>query len=881
MYGDDDSSGAEDTRPLSFIGSGYGGERLEKKTLKPGEPAEDRLRLVRTTSDQSATSHGVSGGNGLKKTHTMPARMSAQLTASYDGPRSPLPPLSPNPSLREGSQFPLTNIDNPNDIAQELSNLQALRRMSMDVGNNSDPDLMFSGMSLVAMPTLAPTGDDDEADPSRLLWVPARVHPELEPTAFKNFLENRVQSMKRRSGDSLLSADGMQRNNTVSSSLRRKKSMLSRQVHTSSDNGDSYVDGADRLTRQHSQSDRSIPELSIDELVADPTKAVQKLAQEARQEVGESDIIIPVAPGMGLRRSTRTQYRKGGSVRGERVPFAKRAAGRQTEKSSEEMPPVPPIESLEPALSRTRSEPTTENFSRPTRAVRRQPGFTRDTPASADGSSKGDAGFSVEFSNTPALTLELPVRGSPAAKQEGSPATPVPQIVETPPADSPSRPFPERSSSQKPVPQVYVDQYDDRYDADQYSEGPSPVEEPPARSNRRPSSEKPAQPPSLAAKERPTKGDAHGPIEINQPARLPGGGASDTSSLTFVPTMDARPERSSKDADAESVSSTKSSWGKWFKSDDKEKKKREKEKEEQAKKAKTKSGDNARLDVLQSSIETSPVRGRESLLLERDNADFKLQEERKKESHRKASDSKKEKDGFFGGLFGGSKKKSDKEPGHKKKDHRPLTPEPPQRLLRPDMDYPWTRFPIIEERAIYRMAHIKLANPRRPLHSQVLLSNFMYSYLAKVQAMHPQLQVPISPQQKRQEEERKRREAEQAALQQQQQLEMEQQLAAQQAVQNGNFDFEYHRSGNQYGDAPTAQDGSVQYVDDSQIYEYEHGENGQQQGHHHHHHQQPQANGGYEQAQQSQGDGGGGYYQSGKQQPHQQQYAENERSDMW
>ena len=35
------------------------------------------------------------------------------------------------------------------------------------------------------------------------------------------------------------------------------------------------------------------------------------------------------------------------------------------------------------------------------------------------------------------------------------------------------------------------------------------------------------------------------------------------------------------------------------------------------------------------------------------------------------------------------------------------------------------------------MAHIKLANPRRALHSQVLLSNFMYSYLAKVQMMHP------------------------------------------------------------------------------------------------------------------------------------------------
>ncbi|KAK6437058.1 hypothetical protein LTR95_006741 [Oleoguttula sp. CCFEE 5521] len=46
------------------------------------------------------------------------------------------------------------------------------------------------------------------------------------------------------------------------------------------------------------------------------------------------------------------------------------------------------------------------------------------------------------------------------------------------------------------------------------------------------------------------------------------------------------------------------------------------------------------------------------------------------------------------------------------------------------------------------MAHIKLANPRRALYSQVLLSNFMYSYLAKVQMMHPQMQIPASPAQK-------------------------------------------------------------------------------------------------------------------------------------
>lgn len=42
------------------------------------------------------------------------------------------------------------------------------------------------------------------------------------------------------------------------------------------------------------------------------------------------------------------------------------------------------------------------------------------------------------------------------------------------------------------------------------------------------------------------------------------------------------------------------------------------------------------------------------------------------------------------------------------------------------LDY---RFPIHVERAIYRLSHLKLANAKRPLRQQVLLSNFMYAYL--------------------------------------------------------------------------------------------------------------------------------------------------------
>ncbi|EON97179.1 putative telomere silencing protein [Phaeoacremonium minimum UCRPA7] len=293
----------------------------------------------------------------------------------------------------------------------------------------------------------------------------------------------------------------------------------------------------------------------------------------------------------------------------------------------------------------------------------------------------------------------------------------------------------------------------------------------------------------------------------NHPSPLPGSGSTRTDSLTFIPTFSGEERRGDRKSKGEESDSSKLSSGwKWFKSDDKDKKKKdkekerdkekekEKEKEDPSKKAKgkvvDKSHENARLDVIQSSIDTVVAKGRESLLLDRESIDNKLHEERRKESSRKSSDSKKEKDGFFGSFFGGSKKKTDKESSNRKS-QRALSPDPPARTLRPDVDFPYTRFPILEERAIYRMAHIKLANPKRNLLSQVLLSNFMYSYLAKIQAMHPQIQVPTSPAQKRQDEERKRKEQEQAYLEQQMQQQQQQQQQSQSNIDH--YNFEYHR----------------------------------------------------------------------------------------
>lgn len=671
--------------------------------------------------------------------------------------------------------MPMTDIVNASDIAQEMSNLQALRRMSMDVGmgNHSDPDLMpFQG--LVPIPSIAPTGDDDEADPSRLLWVPANVHPELAPDQFKSFLERRVNSMKRMSGESMLSSDGLQRSDSFGGlgSLKRTKSKLSRQINTRQ--GDDYVDGAERLERQRSINGYATPELSLDELVKDPTKALQNLAQDSSEGGAANDVILPVAPGMGLRRSTRTQYRKSGSIRGERPSISKRV-GRLAETQEEPIPAMPKVEAPPGhGLSRVQTEPAaTENFSRPTKSVRRQQGFAREAPSPIE----------------PPTEQPLDPASQQKEQQSHARATSDPEESFQAEAASPrvdaARQYPERSSSQKPrVQEPQVPPVPQHQRLEQRTSVRSNKEPPLGRQGITP-----APLDNVPGNATQTMSD------ITQAASIPGSGFSRTDNLTLIPTFTETEKKKSKDSDSESTKSS-SGW-KWFKSEDKKKKEKDKDrdKDEQTKRSRLtkpteKPHENARLDVLSSAAGNVAGKGRESLLLDRDSVDNKLQEERKKESSRKSSESKKDKDGFFGSIFG-SKKKSEKETSSKKQ-HRPLSPEPPPpRQLKPDVDYPYTRFPILEERAIYRMAHIKLANPKRNLLSQVLLSNFMYSYLGKIQAMNPQIQVPVSPQQKRLEEERRRQQEEQ------QQAYLEQQMQQNQAQNSiDQYNFEYHRVSN-------------------------------------------------------------------------------------
>ncbi|PLW08342.1 hypothetical protein PCANC_04275 [Puccinia coronata f. sp. avenae] len=146
----------------------------------------------------------------------------------------------------------------------------------------------------------------------------------------------------------------------------------------------------------------------------------------------------------------------------------------------------------------------------------------------------------------------------------------------------------------------------------------------------------------------------------------------------------------------------------------------------------------------------------------------------------------KKESGFLSGLFGGKSRKNESEQDKQNslagpsgsagnsKHHPGSGPAPSglgpasgetqaqQQLINPTASggfikgrfMSFYRLPIHVERAVYRLSHIKLANPRRPLYEQVLISNLMFWYLGVINKSqvapiknnnNPNMHQPASP----------------------------------------------------------------------------------------------------------------------------------------
>ncbi|KAL5633051.1 hypothetical protein ACGC1H_003519 [Rhizoctonia solani] len=140
---------------------------------------------------------------------------------------------------------------------------------------------------------------------------------------------------------------------------------------------------------------------------------------------------------------------------------------------------------------------------------------------------------------------------------------------------------------------------------------------------------------------------------------------------------------------------------------------------------------------------------------------------------KKDKDSEKE-TGFFGSLFGsGKSKKPDDSTGNfsggqaaaaallgASKSKSPAPPHsqlPNQPPIQPSANGTYARYPIHVERAVYRLSHIKLANPRRPLYEQVLISNLMFWYLGVINKQQQEEKVRAA-EKEREEREKKDKE---------------------------------------------------------------------------------------------------------------------------
>ncbi|KAF8817530.1 hypothetical protein BYT27DRAFT_7074637 [Phlegmacium glaucopus] len=530
---------------------------------------------------------------------------------------------------------------------------------SSSEGSSSSDHSRSSGGS---RPTEAPNNPAD--DPFHLFWVPASLHPEIAPAEFRAFLKEHARSPS----DALETSEGSPSPSSLSSSssLNRRKSMLSRQYRPKHNDGvEEEEENVVPLKRNRSllYPINPGPQLTISDLQKleelaeeasasdDPSKLRNVLRRSLSMNLSPSAIdlmdnipemgdeadapIIVPPPGQILRRTARTKIRKPGlpgDGGGHRFGTSRRASTKlvpaSEPRSSSDMSASDHGElDLTPVLKRrhTVSDDGSHNISRPDSFS--EEASIYDAYARDD---EDDLRFAASL-----ITLPSPIAEEPLPL----PVTDVPRISpEVIPQQDPVAPI-----IQQPQPQRVLVLPPTQVQGPFPARGPSPSAPVPGH-----------------------------PIAHSPP--IP---------ISTSPPLQARKEKDKKGL-----------FGKW-------------------------GGDKG-------GKKGNKVKDRENRV---------TAAEKEKES------------GFFGSLFG--KKKQDSEYSSSmaggtsgreaaqallgaSKSSKTLAPSPSPGLAPGIGGNPYARYPIHVERAIYRLSHIKLANPRRPLYEQVLISNLMFWYLGVI-----------------------------------------------------------------------------------------------------------------------------------------------------
>ncbi|KAF5351527.1 hypothetical protein D9758_007237 [Tetrapyrgos nigripes] len=600
------------------------------------------------------------------------------------------------------------------DIQREVEALRDIRRRSTAPGALAiDPDLPAQSSSSSnpywsgddsssneeGSSTTSHASDStaDTDDPFHLFWVPASVHPEIAPAEFRAFLKEHSRSPPPGDGPAPTRSSSL----SVSSGLGRKRSMLSRQYSPSENDGVGETEEKivplrrNRTGRFANQG----PQLTINDLqkleelaeeaseTNDPTKfrnilrrslslnmsptAMDQLDAMPEME-DEADVpIIARPPGQILRRAARTRIRKPGlpgDGGGHRFSSTRRG-------STARAGTLPSRTSSDRSSSDHGHTESTEYVPQRQRTLSDDFHSTRPDSFSMEASIFDAYAHDEEEHQPPTVITSAPSEAK--LVDEPSSILQLPTHEHQPSlfdALSPVLELPSQEPEpEPPLPQQHV-----------------PPQQPPLEPEPQLHQPQPQRllTPQDAAPELPS------PSRTPSPSSAEGAqGTSPTPSFLSSPPSPqlpvSQPTRKEKD---------KKGLFKWGSSDKSSKKHKDKDH------TRADSGDK--------------------------------EKEKEKES------------GFFGSLFGGNRKNKDSDnappvavssgnagreaaqallgASKSSKNYQP-PPSPGAAAINN-----YSRYPIHVERAIYRLSHIKLANPRRPLYEQVLISNLMFWYLGVI-----------------------------------------------------------------------------------------------------------------------------------------------------
>lgn len=572
-----------------------------------------------------------------------------------------------------------------NDVAQELKNLRTLRRLSLD-GAKLDPDVPPQNYEVA--PTIKKGHDEEDSIGNSLYWVPARIHPELAPQEWQSFVQKTGGHVEE-SFDSLLRSPSIKRG------LTRSKSLLSREVNEKS--ADHYTDAGPELERRRSKLRPRIKVADLENLTNGHTSSqlsasphnlsYTSIAEETSPSSAFDEPILVPPPGQILRRAARTDKGRGS--------YRKLGPKPTSSAQPEQVDDDHKLPKITPALPHRFESET----------IQLRDDAPRDTRTGSVVQDVLAQSIPVERKKSKNRTIQVVGPKSPSTLQpevqEGftGPDWPLKSVLISD-ANEAVRPIEVADSS---APTLLVAPVNpDISVKDSTRSLVDSVGSPEGNKSTRDQVHDHG-PPDVTEAERSSKQSVH--EQSSRPGLKREMSASSLTRAVMngtapVPSSTAKspPRRHAEEYETEptavsnvghttntSSPGKKSAWGKLFSHEDKDKGKAKKEVKPSTKMKR----------VLSQEDRTQT---------EKDNSSTNL----------------------FTSIFGGKKK--DKEVTIESP-RRVTTPTPATTVRHPQY---YCRYPIQLERAIYRMAHLKLSNSRRPLAHQVLLSNFMYGYLRMV-----------------------------------------------------------------------------------------------------------------------------------------------------